>query len=32
LIFDPDLAGKYERALGLIGIDASRLASEAGHA
>lgn len=32
LIFDPDLSGKYERALGLIGIDASRLASEAGHA
>jgi putative transcriptional regulator len=32
LIFDPDLDGKYERALGLIGIDASRLASEAGHA
>jgi putative transcriptional regulator len=32
LIFDPDLNAKYERALGLIGIDASRLASEAGHA
>ena len=32
LIFDPNLEGKYERALGLIGIDASRLASEAGHA
>jgi putative transcriptional regulator len=32
LIFDPKLEGKYERALGLIGIDASRLASEAGHA
>jgi len=32
LIFDGDLDGKYERALGLIGIDAARLASEAGHA
>jgi putative transcriptional regulator len=32
LIFDPDLDSKYERALGLIGIDPARLASDAGHA
>jgi putative transcriptional regulator len=32
LIFDPDLTGKYERAMALIGVDASRLAGEAGHA
>lgn len=32
LIFDPDLGSKYERALGLIGIDPARLASDAGHA
>jgi len=32
LLFDRDLDSKYNRALGLIGIDASRLASEAGHA
>jgi putative transcriptional regulator len=32
LIFDADLDSKYERALGLIGIDPSRLASDAGHA
>lgn len=32
LIFDADLDSKYERALGLIGIDPGRLASDAGHA
>lgn len=32
LIFDPDLESKYERALGLLGIDPGRLASDAGHA
>jgi putative transcriptional regulator len=32
LIFDPDLDSKYGRALGLIGIDQARLASDAGHA
>jgi putative transcriptional regulator len=32
LIFDPDLDSKYARALGLIGIDPGRLASDAGHA
>lgn len=32
LIFDADLDSKYERALGLIGIDPSRLASNSGHA
>lgn len=32
LIFDPDLDGKYDKALSLLGIDVSRLSSEAGHA
>ncbi len=32
LIFDDDLDSKYVRALALIGIDASRLVGEAGHA
>jgi putative transcriptional regulator len=32
LIFDADLDGKYVRALGMIGIDPSRLSGEAGHA
>ncbi|MEX0853042.1 MAG: YqgE/AlgH family protein [Bauldia sp.] len=32
LIFDSDLDGKYDGAMALIGIDASRLAGEAGHA
>ncbi|HZP20595.1 MAG TPA: YqgE/AlgH family protein [Bauldia sp.] len=32
LIFDTDLSNKYERALALIGVDPSRLSSEAGHA
>jgi putative transcriptional regulator len=32
LIFDTDLDGKYVRALGMIGIDPSRLSGEAGHA
>ena len=32
LIFDPDLDSKYGRALNLLGIDPSRLASDAGHA
>lgn len=32
LLFDPDLEGKYERALAKIGIDPSHLVSDAGHA
>jgi putative transcriptional regulator len=32
LIFDPDLEGKYARALAKIGIDPSHLVSDAGHA
>ncbi|SJZ71324.1 YqgE/AlgH family protein [Consotaella salsifontis] len=32
LIFDPDLDSKYGRALGLLGIDPTFLAAEAGHA
>ena len=32
LIFDPDFAGKYDRALASIGISAAMLSSEAGHA
>jgi putative transcriptional regulator len=32
LIFDPDLEGKYEKALAHIGIDPSHLVSDAGHA
>jgi putative transcriptional regulator len=32
VIFDPDLEGKYERALGLIGVDPVRLSADAGHA
>jgi putative transcriptional regulator len=32
LIFDPDIEGKYDKALSLLGIDVSRLSSEAGHA
>lgn len=32
LIFDPDLDGKYTRALAKIGIDPSHLVSDAGHA
>jgi len=32
LIFDPNLDGIYDRALGLLGVDPARLASEAGHA
>ncbi len=32
LLFDPDLDGKYERALAKIGIDPSHLVSDAGHA
>jgi putative transcriptional regulator len=32
VIFDPDIEGKYTRALAMIGIDPSRLAGEAGHA
>jgi putative transcriptional regulator len=32
LIFDPDLDGKYERALARIGVDPSHLVSDAGHA
>jgi putative transcriptional regulator len=32
VIFDPDLEGKYTRALAMIGIDPSRLTAQAGHA
>jgi putative transcriptional regulator len=32
VIFDPDIEGKYQRALGMIGIDPARLAAQAGHA
>ncbi len=32
VIFDPDLDGKYDRALSLIGVDPMRLSGEAGHA
>lgn len=32
LIFDPDIEGKYDKALSFLGIDVSRLSSEAGHA
>ena len=32
LIFDPDLDGKYSRAMAKIGIDLSHLVSDAGHA
>jgi putative transcriptional regulator len=32
IIFDPDLDAKYERALATLGIDPTRLASDAGHA
>ena len=32
VIFDTNLEGKYERALGLIGVDPVRLSADAGHA
>jgi putative transcriptional regulator len=32
LVFDPDLASKYDRALAKIGVSAAMLSSEAGHA
>ena len=32
VMFDPELDGKYNRALGLLGIDPAFLNSEAGHA
>jgi putative transcriptional regulator len=32
VIFDPDLDGKYDRAMALIGVDPLRLSGEAGHA
>ena len=32
LIFDPDLEHKYQRALGLLGVDPARLSGDAGHA
>ena len=32
VVFDPHLEDKYERALGLLGIEPAFLASEAGHA
>lgn len=32
LIYDSDLDSKYGRALGLLGVDPARLASDAGHA
>jgi len=32
LVFDSDLASKYDRALAKIGVNAAMLSSEAGHA
>lgn len=32
IIFDPDLDGKYEKTLALLGVEVSRLSGEAGHA
>jgi putative transcriptional regulator len=32
IIFDPDLDAKYDRALASLGVDPSRLVSDAGHA
>jgi putative transcriptional regulator len=32
LIFDPNLEGKYDRALNFLGVDPTRLSAEAGHA
>ena len=32
LLFDPDIDGKYTRALAKIGVDPSHLVSDAGHA
>ncbi|KQT88535.1 YqgE/AlgH family protein [Aurantimonas sp. Leaf443] len=32
IVFDPELDRKYDRALGLLGVDPAFLASEAGHA
>jgi putative transcriptional regulator len=32
LIFDPNIDSKYDRALGLLGVDPTRLASDVGHA
>jgi len=32
LVFDPDIEGKYDQALSLLGIDIGRLSSEVGHA
>jgi putative transcriptional regulator len=32
IVFDPDHEGKWQRALGRLGIDLSTLASDAGHA
>jgi putative transcriptional regulator len=32
LVFDDDLGHKWERAIGKLGIDASRLSSQSGHA
>ena len=32
IVFDPDQDGKWQRALGKLGIDLSTLSSDAGHA
>ena len=32
IVFDPDHEGKWQRALGKLGIDLSLLSSDAGHA
>ena len=32
LVFDPDIDGKYDRALSLLGIDIAMLSADAGHA
>jgi len=32
LVFDPDFEGKWQRALGKLGIDLTLLSTEAGHA
>jgi putative transcriptional regulator len=32
LIFDPDFANKYDRALAILGVDEGMLSSDAGHA
>jgi putative transcriptional regulator len=32
MLFDSDIAGKYDRLMARMGIDVTRLVSEAGHA